>query len=61
MQLRTETFNVTNTPVVNNPGNNASTPSRSAGGTITNLNGLRSITSVQATERQIRCAPKLFF
>jgi hypothetical protein len=62
MQFRTEAFNVTNTPAFNNPGNNASGPTRAADGiTITNLNGFSSITSAQATERQIRFALKLLF
>ena len=60
MQFRAEAFNVTNTPAFNNPGANASSPTRSDG-TITNLNGYSSITSAQATERQIRFALKLSF
>ena len=60
LQFRAEAFNVTNTPAFNNPGANASSPTRSDG-TITNLNGYSSITSAQATERQIRFALKLSF
>jgi hypothetical protein len=61
LQFRTEAFNVSNTPAFNNPGANASAPIRAQDGTITNLGGFTSITSAQATERQIRFALKLSF
>ena len=61
LQFRTEAFNVSNTPAFNNPGANASAPVRAQDGTITNLGGFTSITSAQATERQIRFALKLSF
>lgn len=61
MQFRTEVFNVTNTPAFNNPGANASNPTRRADGTIINLNGYTEITSAQATERQFRFALKFLF
>jgi len=40
-------FNVTNRPWFNNPGANASAPTRAADGTILNLNGYTEITSAQ--------------
>ena len=61
MQFRAEVFNVTNTPAFNNPGANASAPTRNADGTIINLNGYTEITSAQATERQIRFALRMVF
>ena len=61
MQFRAEVFNVTNTPAFNNPGANASAPTRNADGTIINLNGYTEITSAQATERQIRFALRMIF
>jgi len=61
VQFRAEVFNVTNTPAFNNPGSNASAPTRNADGTILNLNGYTEITSAQATERQIRFALRLIF
>jgi hypothetical protein len=61
MQFRAEVFNVTNRPAFNNPGGNASAPTRRADGSIINLNGYTEITSAQATERQIRFALKLLF
>jgi carboxypeptidase family protein/TonB-dependent receptor-like protein len=61
MQFRAEVFNVTNTPAFNNPGANASAPTRNADGTILNLNGYTEITSAQATERQIRFALRMIF
>jgi hypothetical protein len=54
-------FNVTNRPTFNNPGANASPPTRTADGTIINLNGYTEIASAQATERQARFAVKLKF
>ncbi len=61
MQFRTEVFNVTNTPAFNNPGANASAPTRRPDGTIINLNGYTEITSAQPTERQFRFALKFLF
>ena len=61
LQFRAEVFNVTNTPAFNNPGTNASAPTRRADGTILNLNGYTEITSAQATERQVRFAVRLLF
>ncbi len=61
MQFRMEVFNVTNTPAFNNPGANASAPTRRPDGTIINLNGYTEITSAQPTERQFRFALKFFF
>ena len=61
MQFRAEVFNLTNTPAFNNPGANASGPTRAADGTILNLNGYTEITSAQATERQVRFALRLVF
>ena len=61
MQFRAEVFNVTNTPAFNNPGANASSPTRAADGTILNLNGYTEITSAQATERQVRFALRVLF
>jgi len=50
-----------NTPAFNNPGANASSPTRRADGSIINTNGFSEITSAQGTERQIRFALKLTF
>ena len=61
LQFRAEVFNVTNRPAYNNPGGSASAPTRSADGTIINLNGFTEITSAQPTERQVRFALKLLF
>jgi len=61
MQFRTEVFNVTNTPAFNNPGTNASAPTRRPDGTIINLNGYTEITSAQDTARQFRFALKFLF
>ncbi len=61
LQFRAEVFNLTNRPAFNNPGANASAPTRAADGTILNLNGYTEITSAQATERQVRFALRLLF
>ena len=61
LQFRTEVFNLTNTPAFNNPGANASSPTRRADGSIINNNGFSEITSAQGTERQFRFALKLTF
>lgn len=61
LQFRTEVFNLTNTPAFNNPGANASSPTRNADGSIINTNGFTEITSAQGTERQFRFALKLSF
>lgn len=61
LQFRTEVFNLTNTPAFNNPGANASSPTRNADGSIINTNGFSEITSAQGTERQFRFALKLSF
>jgi hypothetical protein len=61
LQFRTEVFNLTNTPWFNNPGANASSPTRRADNSIINLNGFTEITSAQGNERQFRFALKLSF
>jgi hypothetical protein len=61
LQFRAEVFNLTNRPAFNNPGANASSPTRAADGTIISLNGFTEITSAQATERQARFAIKIKF
>jgi Carboxypeptidase regulatory-like domain/TonB dependent receptor len=61
LQFRTEVFNLTNTPTFNNPGANASSPTRNADGSIINTNGFSEITSAAGTERQFRFALKLSF
>ncbi|MDX2034271.1 MAG: TonB-dependent receptor [Blastocatellia bacterium] len=61
LQFRAEVFNLTNTPAFNNPGANASAPTRNADGSIINTNGFGEITSAQGTERQFRFALKLSF
>ena len=61
LQFRAEVFNLTNRPAFNNPGANASSPTRAADGTILNLNGYTEITSAQATERQVRFALRMIF
>lgn len=61
LQFRTEVFNLTNTPAFNNPGANASSPTRRPDGSIINSNGFSEITSAQATERQFRFALRLTF
>jgi hypothetical protein len=61
LQFRSEVFNLTNTPAFNNPGANASGPTRNADGSIINTNGFSEITSAQGTERQFRFALKLLF
>ena len=61
VQFRAEVFNVTNRPAFNNPGANASNPTRAADGTIVNLNGYTEITSAQPTERQARFALRVKF
>ena len=61
VQFRAEVFNVTNRPAFNNPGANASSPTRAADGTILNLNGYTEITSAQPTERQARFALRVKF
>ena len=61
LQFRAEVFNLTNRPAFNNPGANASAPTRAADGTILNLNGYTEITSAQATERQVRFALRFTF
>jgi hypothetical protein len=59
-QFRGEFFSLTNTPQFNNPGNNASAPTRNAAGEIINLNGFTVVSSAGGA-RQIRFAIKLFF
>ncbi|MGE0129157.1 MAG: TonB-dependent receptor [Blastocatellales bacterium] len=61
LQFRTEVFNLTNTPTFNNPGANASSPTRNPDGSIIRTNGFSEITSAQGTERQFRFALKLSF
>jgi len=61
LQFRAEVFNLTNRPAFNNPGANASAPTRAADGTILNLNGYTEITSAEATERQVRFALRFTF
>jgi hypothetical protein len=59
LQFRAEAFNATNTPHFNNPGANASSPSRDAAGNILldasgvpRLNGFMEITSVRSFGRE---------
>ena len=61
LQFKSEVFNLTNTPTFNNPGNNASSPTRNPDGSIINTNGFSEITSAAGTERQFRFALKLSF
>ncbi len=61
LQFRAEVFNLANRPAFNNPGANASAPTRAPDGTILNLNGYTEITSAEATERQVRFALRFTF
>jgi hypothetical protein len=61
VQFRAEVFNLTNRPAFDNPGANASSPTRAADGTILNLNGFTEITSADSTERQVRFAFRVMF
>ncbi len=66
MELRAESFSLTNTPQFSNPGANASAPTRNADGSIRvvngipQLNGYTEITGASGA-RQVRFAVKLFF
>jgi len=60
LQLRAESFGVTNTPQFRNPGANASAPTRNPDGSIRALNGWTEVTSAGG-ERQVRFALKIFF
>jgi hypothetical protein len=60
LQFRSEVFNLTNTPLFNNPGANIANRVTNADGTFTN-NGFSEITGAAATEKQFRFALKLSF
>lgn len=66
--FRVDAFNFTNTPLFNNPGTNASSPSRDAQGNILRdangnlrLNGFGQVLSAAQTQRQIRFGFRLEF
>ena len=61
LQFRAEAFNVSNTPLFNNPGATVTSATRNAAGEITNLGGYTEITGAAHTERQFRFALKLMF
>ena len=60
LQFRAEAFGLTNTPQFNNPGANASAPSRNTDGSIRALNGYTEVTGATGS-RELRFALKLFF
>jgi len=60
LQFRAESFSITNTPRVGNPGATASSLTRNADGSIRALNGFTEVLSATG-EREIRFALKLFF
>jgi hypothetical protein len=60
LQLRVETFGVTNTPAFNNPGNTVSNMTKNADGTVRALGGYTEITGAGG-ERQFRFAAKFTF
>jgi hypothetical protein len=66
--FRVDIFNFTNTPQFNNPGTNASSPTRDAQGNITrnaagqlNLNGFGQVLSARDTQRQFRFGLRIGF
>jgi len=63
VQLKIETFNVTNTPQFGNPGANRSSLQLNPDGTIRNLNGYTEITSTRGrfSERQLRLGLRIGF
>ncbi len=68
MDFRVDAFNFTNTPLFNNPGTNASAPSRDAQGNILRdaagnlrLNGFGQVLSAAQTQRQFRFGLRLEF
>ena len=52
MQFRAEVFNLTNTPHFSNPASNVSNLQLNADGTIRNLGGFSTITSIRNTGRE---------
>jgi len=60
LQLRLETFGVTNTPQFSNPGNTVSNMTRNADGSVRALNGYTEITGAVG-ERVLRFAAKFTF
>jgi hypothetical protein len=60
IQFRAEAFNATNTPQFNNPGADASSPTRNPDGTIRALNNFTEVTGA-VNERQLRLAMKFTF
>ena len=61
IQFRAEAFNLTNTPIFNNPNASVSSATFNSDGTIKALNGFSQITSAQPVERQIRLGLRLSF
>jgi len=61
IQFRAEAFNLTNTPMFNNPNASVSSATFNSDGTIKALNGFSQITSAQSVERQIRLGLRLSF
>jgi len=61
IQFRSEAFNLTNTPIFNNPNASVSSATFNSDGTIKALNGFSQITSAQPVERQIRLGLRLSF
>jgi hypothetical protein len=61
IQFRAEAFNLTNTPMFNNPNASVSSATFNSDGTIKALNGFSQITSAQPAERQIRLGVRLSF
>ena len=61
IQFRAEAFNLTNTPIFNNPNASVSSATFNSDGTIRALNGFSQITSAQPVERQIRLGLRLSF
>jgi Carboxypeptidase regulatory-like domain/TonB dependent receptor len=61
IQFRAEAFNLSNTPIFNNPNASVSSATFNSNGTIKALNGFAQITSAQPAERQIRLGVRLSF